>query len=185
MIHWASALNPQVCLLKHQIQQYLDYLNLGQFEVRTDSLWLGREWSDDLNPRLSVFNMMDMQPMACWVIEVIGEEALGSLTECSRARWFKQRSQLYASLEITDYWLFSLPQVELRTYDSPAAIGYRHQRLRQVGAQASPTVIPEIALTIQEPLPLYFLTRTLKGQRTYVSGALPLQVSTLSRTESP
>lgn len=83
---------------------------------------------------------------------------------------------LCARLAIADYWLLIPSQSALRTYSIPDTACYQQHQLWHVGEQANPTSIPDIALRVQEPLPFYFLTRTLKGQRAYVTDVLPLQV---------
>jgi Uma2 family endonuclease len=87
-----------------------------------------------------------------------------------------ERRQRFAQAAIADYWAVDMAQVALSTYDSPQSNGYKQCKLLHVGERASPTALPQIALRLQEPLPLYFLTRTIRGQRTYTRWALPLQV---------
>lgn len=95
-----------------------------------------------------------------------------------------RRSQLFAQSAVCDYWSVTVSQAELRTYQGPTAAGYQRCELRQVGEPVTPASLPQISLCMQEPLPLYFLTRSLKGQRTYTTAAPPLQVCSLSRRVS-
>ncbi len=132
------------------------------------------------------------RPTVRWVIDTVEGDATGSCLASSQAL-----SHFYARLGVMDCWILSLPQIELRAYSvlssrtwsktaSPLsgaveasideAAGYRRTRLYSVGEQASPTSISDMMLRVQEPLPLYFLTRTATGQRTHITNALPLQV---------
>jgi hypothetical protein len=119
-----------------------------------------------------------VEPTIRWVIDV-AESNYSMLSAESVADVFSSRAQICAGLAIADYWQLMPAQSALKTYHSPSPSGYQQQRLWHVGDQVSPTAIPEMTLRLQEPLPLYFLTRTLKGPRTYPAQALPLQVCSL------
>jgi hypothetical protein len=229
----------QVHILQYQMQQCLDKLNIGRFEVRIGGIRGQRSLGTPSDFKTSDFKTSELsrlsespvgeiaveklevgEPKDLKVLEAL--EALGDLEELGEIsavlcvlehttpvseptiRWvldiaksraltrsvgstgctselFYERNQLCARLAIADYWLLLPDQSALRTYHTPSASRYQQQRLWHVGEQASPTTIPAMTLRIQEPLPLHFLTRTLKGQRTYSISALPLQVcSTMS-----
>lgn len=175
-----TALDSQIYILQYQLQRCLDRLQLGRFEVRTTEPLL--EGLDEIRSTLFVLECVkpkcvepDTEPAIRWVIDVAAPRALMPFAGLS-AKALAERTQRCARLQVADYWLLMLEQSALRTYYLPGLSGYQQQRLWHVGEQVSPTAIPEMTLRIQEPLPLYFLTRTLKGQRTYPSNALPLQV---------
>ncbi|MEL7331973.1 MAG: hypothetical protein AAFN12_06970 [Cyanobacteria bacterium J06560_2] len=85
-------------------------------------------------------------------------------------------SQFFARSTVAEYWSLDTAQVELRTYRLPQANEYQQQQLFCVGQQLSIQAFPHITLQVQEPLPLYFLTRTTNGQRTYSYTQLPLKL---------
>jgi hypothetical protein len=186
------ALDSQICILQYQLQRCLDRMQLGRFEVRTDGeKWMRLEGFGAIPlagfaiATLSVLESVkpesvkpesvkpDAKPAIRWVIDVAEP---GASSAGLPAKSLNERTQRCARLKVADYWLLNPDQSALQTYCLPSPSGYRQQRLWHVGEQVSPTAIPEMTLRIQEPLPLYFLTRTLKGQRTYPSNALPLQV---------
>lgn len=84
--------------------------------------------------------------------------------------------QLYAQAGISNYWSLAYNITELNLYQQPNASGYQSHRVLQVGDRATPTAVP-ITIRLQEPVPLHFMTRTLRGQQTYESKALPLSFS--------
>lgn len=179
-------LTRQIRLLQLQIQQHLDGVQQGVFDVRSRPALLIHS-SCELKPAIAVFTKelghqaasqsvgmrmsqdefqyQDLQIQ--WVID-IAEEGLNQP--------HTQRSQLYAQAGIGDYWSVTVAQSEVRTYHEPLSTGYRHCQLLQVGDAACPSMIAGITLQVQESLPLYFLTRTLSGPRAYGSVALPLQI---------
>ncbi len=122
-------------------------------------------------------------PSTVWIIDIVED-----LPD-------KTRTQLYAQAGIFNYWSLG-NSVELNLYQQPSVSGYQSHRVLQVGDRASPTSVP-ITVRLQEPVPLYFMTRTLRGQQTYQSNALPFAFSrgydlsssylssTRIRTESP
>ncbi|MEO1620580.1 MAG: Uma2 family endonuclease [Cyanobacteria bacterium J06632_3] len=87
-----------------------------------------------------------------------------------------QRLHLYAEGAISQYWHCLPDQIALRLYSQPTDAGYQQHRLLTVGACAAPDCLPNLRIRVQEPLPLYFLTRTGKGQQTYWSKGLPISV---------
>ncbi|MEL6900906.1 MAG: Uma2 family endonuclease [Cyanobacteria bacterium J06606_4] len=166
----------QVTLLAQQIQQYLVRHRLERFEVRSHfpidlgTMGLSVDWAsgDDvsvLTPAIALVEKGLDQSQVRWVIDI--EET-----------WQEneQRSQLYANRAVAEYWHLSTAQVELRTWGDLANGAYRRRQLYQVGAQVSPAVLPKMPLQVQEPLPLYFLTRTTSGHRTYIGHLLALQL---------
>ncbi|MGB3297496.1 MAG: Uma2 family endonuclease [Phormidesmis sp.] len=172
--------NRQACLLQYQMQQRLNQLRPSCFEVRTDALIASFDGISKLEPTISVWESnitdadtdadTDAKSAVRWVISII-------YTDSSVADdRFNQQRRFCARLAIADYWLLTPLQSELRACSMPNASSYQQQRLYHVGEQASPSSIPELDLCIQESLPLYFLTRTLKGQRAYESSTLPLRV---------
>lgn len=88
----------------------------------------------------------------------------------------QHRAQLYARAAVSDYWSLSLESTELQLYQQPSETGYQQHRVLQVGDWASPSTVP-LTVKLQEPVPLYFMTRTLRGQQTYESRALPISLS--------
>ena len=86
------------------------------------------------------------------------------------------RIRLYAQAGVSNYWLLKHSSAELHLYQQPSASGYQSRRVLQVGDRASPNSVP-ITIQLQEPVPLYFMTRTLRGQQTYKSSALPFAFS--------
>ncbi len=75
-----------------------------------------------------------------------------------------------------DYWCLRTASVELLIRALMVGGLRSPSKLLQRGERAIATALPGLALCLQEPLPLYFLTRTLAGQRTYIHTPLPLQV---------
>ncbi|MEL6470126.1 MAG: Uma2 family endonuclease [Cyanobacteria bacterium J06623_4] len=165
----------QVTLLAQQIQQYLVRHQLEQFEVRSHlpiyrgaGLLVDRASGDAavvLTPAIALVEKIHGQSQVRWVIDI--DET-----------WHEneQRLQLYANSAIAEYWHLSTAQVELRTWGDLVDGAYRRRQLHQVGAQVSPAVLPKLPLQVQEPLPLYFLTRTTSGHRTYIGHLLALQL---------
>lgn len=82
----------------------------------------------------------------------------------------------YAAASISNCWLLDINNVELHAYRQPSQSGYGSYQMLQAGDCTSPDEIP-LSITLQEPVPLHFLTRTLNGQQTYTSYALPLSFS--------
>ena len=114
-----------------------------------------------------------LEPSPSWIID-IAEGLLNpflSSPEISHC----QRARLYARAGVLDYWWLDLDRVELHIYQQPHELGYQIYKLLQVGEQAAPTVVP-LTLCLREPVPIYFMTRTLKGQQAYESSALPLSI---------
>ncbi len=184
-----SAQDSQMRLLQYQMQQFLDQLNPKHFEVRIDWEPLVRfsekaspsqlNETREINAKRATLLVLEqresgMEPTICWVIDVDSDASMPPAESLASLR--ANRAQSYARLAIADYWQLTPAQSALKTYDSPSSSGYRQQHLWHVGDRVSPTAIPEITLRLQEPLPLHFLTRTLKGTRTYPSQMLPLQV---------
>lgn len=172
-------------LLQYQIQQHLGkpFEVLVHQPLRIDS-------PGELVPTLTVVERSPTATTLHWVLDLIAEPSVDQpfVAEPFVAEPFvdrptpdtylpsADRRQRFAQAAVTDYWAVDLSQVALRTYNRPQGDGYTQCKLLHVGEQASPTALPQIALRLQEPLPLYFLTRTLKGQRTYTRYALPLQI---------
>lgn len=88
-------------------------------------------------------------------------------------------NQLLAIAEGCDYWSLCMASVELRMGTLGVSKQQPPSKLLQVGERAIATALPNLVLRLHEPLPLYFLTRTLTGQRTYAHTPLPLQVCDL------
>lgn len=99
-----------------------------------------------------------------WIIDMVEDSA------------DKSRTQLYAQAGISNYWSLESHSIELNLYQQPSASGYQRHRVLQVGDRASPNSVP-ITVKLQEPVPLYFMTRTLRGQQPYKSSALPFSFS--------
>ena len=87
-----------------------------------------------------------------------------------------QRLNLYAEGAIAQYWHCLPDQIALHLYSQPTDAIYQQHRLLPVGACTAPDCLPNLRMRVQEPLPLYFLTRTGKGQQTYLSKGLPISV---------
>lgn len=185
----AQSIAQQVSLLYHQIQTQIEQRGLGAqadgvdsmgsastFQVRSrPSLWLNSRC--EIRPAIAVLEQVTPadQGTIRWILD-IEDDRQQPETGYTRAEAADLRSQLYAQAQIPEYWLLTLSQVELRLYRQPTRHGYQQRKLLQVGERASPAVFPFLALQVEEPLPLYFLTRTLEGQKTYTCQALPLQV---------
>ncbi|PZO57786.1 MAG: hypothetical protein DCF15_06525 [Phormidesmis priestleyi] len=111
------------------------------------------------------------------------EQGIAFLKARSKARSKAQCNAPDSPLAITDvcdYWCLRAASVELRIGMLRAQGQQLPSRLLQVGERAIATALPDFALCLQEPLPLYFLTRTLTGQRIYAHQPLPLQVCDLT-----
>jgi len=181
-------LSRQVERLRQQLQQRLAQIGYKGLEVRSHYPIPINPYSE-LRPTLAVISTQRPTPHVHWVIEIDKAEIEYSTDQ-------NLRSHLYAQKDIGEYWALSTQQVELRTHHTPKAIAdstlcgqseqaqsrqmqsmrYHHQQLRHVGEQAPPVEFPELKMQMQEPLPLYFLTRTATGCRTYVETMLPLKV---------
>ena len=152
-------------LLQFQIQQCLNQQYRNCFQVRT---YEAISRNSLLKPAISVLKANGSSASVCWVIDMLNESS--SNFEASDAN-----SRLYAQLGISDYWSLIPIQSELRIYSLPTKAGYQRRRLFHTGEQASPTSAPNVTLKVQEPLPLNFLTRTLRGQRIYTATTPPLR----------
>ena len=183
-------------LLQWQLQHFLKPDSAGSLETATDekshfevhvrpSVQLG-EFSH-LKPAILVRkgSVKDLEtedlldPNTVWITDIAADSADQTCI------------QLYAQAGISDYWSLKHNIAELNLYQQPNASGYQSHRVLQVGDRASPNSVP-ITVRLQEPVPLHFMTRTLRGQQTYASRALPLSFSrsyslssTRIRTESP
>lgn len=158
-------------LLQYQLQQCLNQTCPGYFRVCTYEVI---DESSALKPAISVLKDSGDGFRVCWVVDLL--DAQDATVEQSNLR-----SELYARLAIADYWSLIPSQADLRTYSAPMASPtispvYQVRHLLHVGEQASPTAIPSIVLSVQEPMPLRFLTRTLQGHRTHAATTPPLQV---------
>ncbi|MGB5914472.1 MAG: Uma2 family endonuclease [Phormidesmis sp.] len=111
----------------------------------------------------------DPAPLIHWVIDVF---STADATEADQTA----RAQYYAECGIAEYWSLAIDAVELRTYRLPTAASYQQRRLFHTGDFITPQAFPHITLQIQEPLPLYFLTRTATGPKSYVSSVFPLRL---------
>ncbi|MEL6159432.1 MAG: Uma2 family endonuclease [Cyanobacteria bacterium J06627_32] len=166
----------QVNRLTQQIQQYLVRHRLERFEVRShlsifpEPIGPGIDESSVnsssvLRPAIALLENTNGQSQVRWAIDIADTWQESDL-----------RSQLYAEAAIAEYWHLSTVQVELRTWTDRVDGAYCCRRLYQVGEQISPAILPKMWLQVQEPLPLYFLTRTTSGHRTYIGHALALQL---------
>lgn len=100
-----------------------------------------------------------------WVIDVEAEATS------------QNRIEIYAKANIPNYWVLNINSIELHAYQQlKEAGGYLNYRVLQVGDRHSPQGIP-LTVMLQDPVPLHFMTRTLNGQQTYQSAALPLSFS--------
>ena len=103
--------------------------------------------------------------IATWIIDIT--QKVGN----------QRKGELYAQANIPNYWSLDIENVELHLYQQPSHSGYSSHRVLQVGDQASPVRVP-LTVRLQEPTPLHFMTRTLNGQQTYESYALPFSFTT-------
>ena len=92
--------------------------------------------------------------------------------------------ELYARAGIYNYWQLDLNNVELYTYQRICESGYSQRRVLQVGDRVSPDKVP-LTVQLQEPVPLHFMTRTLNGQQTYQTHALPFSFSRTPNSRTP
>ncbi|MGC1309263.1 MAG: hypothetical protein WA885_18740 [Phormidesmis sp.] len=167
----------QVRLLQYQIQRRLQALDYRDCEV-LERQRLQINDHCELKPALTVVKRghADIE-LKQWVIDIYFDFFQEKLSRPETPHQRDQRrSRILAQAGIINYWSLSLAHAELRTYATPTNVGYRQCRLLQVGDRASPTLWPALTLRVQEPVPLYFLTRTLAGPRTYGAIAPPLQV---------
>lgn len=163
---YGDVLVQQVMSLRQQIQQHLDQQGVEGLVVRSHSPIRIDNYSE-LKPALTLASQTAAvdEPNIHWVLEIT-DQAIDS----------HPRRVLYAKRAIADYWHLSTQTMELRIHRALSGANYQTHRLLMVGDQANLTVLPSLHLRVREPLPLYFLTRTARGQRTYVSTALPLQI---------
>ncbi|MEL7142904.1 MAG: Uma2 family endonuclease [Cyanobacteria bacterium J06643_4] len=170
---YSDVLVQQVMSLRQQIQQQLDRQGMEGWVVRSHSPIRIDNYSE-LKPVLTLVSQAavdepnihpNTDPDIHWVLEIT-----------DKARDSHPRSALYAKRLVSDYWHLSMQTMELQIYSGLAGATYQTHRLLMVGDQANLTALPTLRLRVQEPLPLYFLTRTARGQRTYASAALPLQI---------
>lgn len=179
---YSDVLVQQVVSLRQQIQQHLAQQGVEGLVVRSHEPIRIDQYSE-LKPALALVSQATAadglnidesnidesnieQPDIRWVLEIT-DKAADSYP----------RRELYAKRAIADYWHLSTQTMELQIYSGLAEATYQTHRLLMVGDQANLTALPTLHLRVQEPLPLYFLTRTARGQRTYESAALPLQLS--------
>ncbi len=170
-------------LLQFQIQQCLDQQCCDRFQVHMYKPIYGDR---SLCPAISILKNDDKAASACWIINFLGDKLLDdSESDLKDVEQGDVYSQVYSRLAIADYWALIPSQAELRTYHTSTASGYQQQNLFHVGQQTSPTVAPCLTVKVQEPLPLQFLTRTLRGRCNYAATIPPLQVlATTSRREA-
>lgn len=178
----------QVERLRGQLQRALAQANFEGVEVRAHHPIQINPYSE-LRPTLTVLSMAQSPLSIHWVIEI---DKAG--TDLAATESQDLRTHLYAHHGIAEYWALSTEQVELRTHHTPKAtmtltthnqleheqltprFQYQHHQLQHADEQVSPKGFPPLVLQLQEPLPLYFLTRTATGHRAYLETALPLQV---------
>ncbi len=108
-------------------------------------------------------------PHVHWVIDVVLSAEVSVADQTARAR-------CYAEYGVAEYWSLAIDAVELRTYRLLTATGYQQRRLFHAGDCISPQAFSQITLQLQEPLPLYFLTRTATGTKSYHSTVFPLRM---------
>jgi hypothetical protein len=191
--------DPRIQLLQYQLQRGLRQQSAPSLTVRADHPidWLTPmpgDPSDAYQPSIAVLAPLvesgGPHPaqtsdglLVRWVMDVMGkadeeatETALNApLNEAPETDSSDDlRAGLYARRAIASYWLLHSDRAELKLYTEPTASGYGKCQLLHVGESATPEGLPGIVLRLQEPVPLYFLTRTLRGQRSYASFALPL-----------
>ena len=176
----------QVERLSQQIQQNLEQAGWQGYEVRSHHP-IKINTHSELRPTLTICSTHQPQQNIHWVIEIDKAEF------ADNNRYQDLRSHLYARQGITEYWALSTQQVALRTYHSPkegdtstschqltqepiTQSTYKRERLLHVGEQVQSVSFPTLTMQIQEPLPLYFLTRSATGHHTYIETALPLKV---------
>lgn len=188
----SEQLERQVERLRQQLQQCLAQQNFQEFEVRSHYPIRINPYSE-LRPTLTVVSTQQSQETIHWVIEINKTDIKTGINQTGKHKGQNLRSRLYAHYGITEYWALSTEQVELRTHHTPESVSqeddiapydvapydlaqYQHHQLQHVGEQTHPMAFPQLTMHIQEPLPLFFLTRTATGHRTYIETMLPLQV---------
>ncbi|MGC1219272.1 MAG: Uma2 family endonuclease [Phormidesmis sp.] len=174
---WAS----QVQLLQQQLQRSLtdvrviclfaeeDQSLAPLFQLDSAQLDLAVKPAIAVHANNTCPNTSDPAPFIHWAIDIV---SAADATETAQTA----RAQHYAKCGIAEYWSLAIDAVELRTYRLPTAASYQQRRLFHTGALISPQAFPHITLQIQEPLPLYFLTRTATGPKSYVSSVFPLRL---------
>ena len=154
-----------------------------RFEVRIRPALQINEFNE-LKPALALYSPSSAltQSVPTWILDVeessspAGEDSSNKASDRFSPQVLRQhRTHQYARFAVSDYWSLDLNMVELHLYQQPTESGYQQHRVLQVGDQASPSNAPVI-IKLQEPLPLYFMTRTLKGQQIYESRALPFSI---------
>lgn len=175
-----ETLDRQIRLLQQQIQQhFIVTRGCEDLVVRSRQL-LKIDEHCALKPALCIFksSVMNSSVMSSSVVNNGNEGPLWILDVTQEGlNWLNTgRSQLLATAEIPEYWSLTVSQAELRTYRTPTVTGYQSCQLLHVGETVALSAIPQLTLGVEEPLPLCFLTRTLGGQQSYETAALPLRV---------
>ena len=134
--------------------QLRPHIQLDEFNRLTPAIAIRTSCGKTVNPKSHHFSAIT------WIIDIEQDAAN------------QKRVELYAQAGIPNYWSLDLDSVELHAYQQPSCSGYIGHRVLQVGDCASPTTVP-LTVRLQEPIPLHFMTRTLNGQQTYQSYALP------------
>jgi len=154
----------QVTLLTQSIERNLIEQGLDMFEVRSHHPFHIDDYSI-IKPAIALFKHSSSHILCLWALDI-------SETDTNH----DTRAALYAQFPIQEYWHLSVEPVELRIKTAPHNQVYQQQRLLMVGEQASLQPLPNLKFSLQEPLPRYYLTRTLQGQRTYIGEGVPLQI---------
>lgn len=142
-------------------------LQLDNFNQLQPAILVGEDRTE------AVKSIPSVESKPLWIID-IAEGSLNPLLNSPMVS-HHERARLYARAGVLDYWWLDLDGVELHVYQQPNESGYQAYKLLQVGEQAAPTTVP-LALRVKEPVPIYFMTRTLKGQQAYESSVLPLSI---------
>lgn len=163
----------QIALLVRQIEQHLNENGLDGFEVRSHyPIYIDNH--SVLKPAITLVEPLPEQTRIHWALDIFDAPTDDAL-----------RAATYAKCKISEYWNLRIDQVELRiktapcdtSCDASCDASYQRHQLLMVGEQSAPSLLPQLQLRVQEPLPMYFLTRTSKGQRTYIGEGVALQVT--------
>lgn len=152
--HWSR----QIQQLQRQLQRQLS-------PIRVEAIGLSSKSISTLTissprPTLLENERETHQKTIHWLLEI---DAVGS-------------PQHHAQQGVVEYWVLDTQQVEVTTYRQLDKTSYREQQVFHVGDRIRPLTCSSLTLEIQEPLLLYFLTRTASGARSHTVSQLPLKI---------
>ena len=87
------------------------------------------------------------------------------------------KAKAYAQAGIQDYWILDAYRTQLHIFRDPAPSGYQQRRVLQAGDAISPLAFQDTVASLQSAVPVYFLTRRLRGRQSQVGNRLPLTIT--------